>query len=150
MSGGPGAKDAPHPLSEDERAREQALFGLEEEERRQVLAWVGENLPYVRRTAVGQRPVYWILGTALAVGLAAYVGGFLLKSSATTEPLELVADLLYTFGWALWTGVVVVVFLQVIPEAKRRQFKLALDAYEATLREGAGAESEEASASTAP
>ena len=87
---------------------------------------------------------------ALAVGLAAYVGGFLLKSSATTEPLELVADLLYTFGWALWTGVVVVVFLQVIPEAKRRQFKLALDAYEATLREGAGAGSEEASASTAP
>ena len=150
MSGGPGAKDAPHTLGEDERAQEQALFGLEEEERREVLAWVGENLPYVRRTAVGQRPVYWILGTALAVGLAAYVGGFLLKSSATTEPLELVADLLYTFGWALWTGVVVVVFLQVIPEAKRRQFKLALDAYEATLREGAGAGSEEASASTAP
>ncbi len=114
------------------------------------MAWVSENLPYVRRTAVGQRPVYWILGTALAVGLAAYVGGFLLKSSATTEPLELVADLLYTFGWALCTGVVVVVFLQVIPEAKRRQFKLALDAYEATLREGAGAGSEEASASTAP
>ena len=146
MSGGPGAKDAPHTLSEDDRAREQALFGLGEEERREVLAWVGENLPYVRRTAVGQRPVYWILGTALAVGLAAYVGGFLLKSSATTEPLELVADLLYTFGWALWTGVVVVVFLQIIPEAKRRQFKLALDAYEAARREQAAAGSEDASA----
>ena len=125
MSGGPGAKDGPHTLSEDERAREQALFGLGEEERRQVLAWVGENLPYVRRTAVGQRPVYWILGiglaVGLAVGLAAYVGGFLLKSSATTEPLGLVADLLCTFGWALWTGVIVVLFLQILPEAKRRQ-----------------------------
>jgi hypothetical protein len=74
MSGGPGAKDAPHTLSEDERAREQALFGLGEEERREVLAWVGENLPYVRRTALGERPVYWILGTGLALGLAAYVG----------------------------------------------------------------------------
>lgn len=146
MSGGPGAKDAPHTLSEDERAREQALFGLGEEERREVLAWVGENLPYVRRTALGERPVYWILGTGLAVGLAAYVGGFLLKSSARTEPLGLVADLLYTFGWALWTGVVVVLFLQIIPEAKRRQFKLALEAYEAALREEAGAGSEEASA----
>jgi hypothetical protein len=146
MSGGPGAKDAPRTLREDERAQEQALFGLGEEERREVLAWVGENLPYVPRTAVGQRPVYWILVTGLAVGLAAYVGGFLLKSSATTEPLELVADLLYTFGWALWTGVVVVVFLQVIPEAKRRQFKLALDAYEAALSEEAGAGSEDAPA----
>jgi hypothetical protein len=146
MSGGPGAKDAPHTFSEDERAREQALFGLGEEERREVLAWVGENLPYVRQTAVGQRPVYWILGIGLAVGLAAYVGGYLLKSPATTEPLGLVADLLYTFGWALWTGVVVVVFLQILPEAKRRQFKQALDAYEAALREEAGAGSEEASA----
>jgi hypothetical protein len=146
MSGGPGAKDAPHRLSEDERAREQALFGLGEEERREVLAWVGENLPYVRRTAVGQRPVYWILGIGLAVGLAAYVGGYLIKTSTTTEPLGLVGDLLYTFGWALWTGVVVVVFLQIIPEAKRRQFKWALDAYEAALREEAEAGSDEASA----
>ena len=54
MSGGPGATDAPHTPSADERAREKALFGLGEEERRQVVAWVGENLPYVRRTAVGQ------------------------------------------------------------------------------------------------
>ena len=146
MSGGPRAKDAPHTLSEDERAREQALFGLGEEERREVLAWVGENLPYVRRTAVGQRPVYWILGMGLAVGLATYVGGYLIKSSTTTEPLGLVGDLLYTFGWALWTGVVVVVFLQIIPEAKRRQFKWALDAYEAALREEAEAGSDEASA----
>jgi hypothetical protein len=31
------------------------------------------------------------------------------------------------------------VFLQIIPEAKRRQFKLALEAYEAALPEEAGA-----------
>jgi hypothetical protein len=68
-----------------------------------------------------------------AVGLAAHVGGFLLKASATTEPLLLVADLLYALGWAMWTGVVVVVFVQVYPEAKKRQYKQALDAYEAAL-----------------
>ena len=41
------------------------------------------------------------------------------------------ADLLYALGWALWTGVVVVVFVQIYPEAKKRQYKRALDAYEA-------------------
>jgi hypothetical protein len=45
--------------------------------------------------------------------------------------LLLVADLLYALGWALWTGVVVVVFVQVWPETKKRQYKQVLDAYEA-------------------
>jgi hypothetical protein len=85
----------------------------------------------------GQHFLYWTLGIGSVVGLATYIGGFLLKSSTMTEPLELVADLLYTFGWALWTGVVVVLFTRVIPEAKRRQFKQALEAYEAAQREEA-------------
>jgi hypothetical protein len=38
-----------------------------------------------------------------------------------------------------------VLFVQVIPEVKRRQFKQMLDAYEATLREKARAESDQAS-----
>jgi hypothetical protein len=94
---------------------------------------VGENLTLVRRTASGRRPVYWILGIGFVVGLAAHAGGFLLKTSATTEPLLLVGDLIYTLGWALWTGAVVVMFVQIWPEAKRRQFKQALDAYEAAV-----------------
>ena len=67
----------------------------------------------------------------MVLGVAAHVGGFLLKTSATTEPVLLVADLLYQFGQALWTGVVVVVFVQLWPEAKRRQYQQVLDAYEA-------------------
>jgi len=78
------------------------------------------------------------------VGLAAHVGGYLLKSSVTTEPLGLMADLLYALGWAMWTGVVVVVFVQLFPETKRRQFKQALDAYEAAQREQAQAGSDQA------
>jgi hypothetical protein len=73
----------------------------------------------------------------LVVGLAAHVGGYLLRSSVTTEPFLLVADLLYALGWALWTGVVVVLFVQIFPEAKRRQIKRALDAYEVALRDKA-------------
>jgi hypothetical protein len=86
------------------------------------------------------------LGIAFVVGLAAHVGGYLLKSSVTTEPLGLMADLLYALGWAMWTGVVVVVvFVQLFPETKRRQFKQALDAYEAAQREQAQAGSDQAS-----
>jgi hypothetical protein len=79
------------------------------------------------------------LGIAFVVGLAAHVGGFLLKASVTTKPLLLVGDLLYALGWALWTGVVVVVFVQIWPEVKRRQYKEALDAYEAEVGRQAGA-----------
>jgi hypothetical protein len=89
------------------------------------------------------------LGIAFVVGLAAHVGGYLLKSSVTTEPLGLMADLLYALGWAMWTGVVVVVvvvvFVQLFPETKRRQFKQALNAYEAAQREQAQAGSDQAS-----
>ena len=132
MTGEPGAKGTPPPAT-DERAQRQDALGLGERERDYLLAWVGENLTLVRRTASGQRAMYWILGSALVVGLAAHVGGFLLESSATTQPSKLVADLLYQLGLALWTGVVLVVFVEIWPEAKRRQYQQALDAYEAAV-----------------
>jgi hypothetical protein len=110
------------------------VLGLGEQERDALLDYVGEHLTLVRQTASGQRPTYWILWTGLVVGLAAHAGGFLLKTSVTTEPLLLVAELLYALGWALWTSVIVVFFVQIWPEAKKRQYKQALDAYEATVR----------------
>ena len=136
MTGAPGAKGAPRPFT-DERAHGQDVPGLEGLERDALLAWVGENLTLVRRSAFGQRILYWSLGIGFVVGLAAHVGGFLLKTSATTEPLLLLADLLYALGWALWTGVVVVVFVQIYPEAKKRQYKQALDAFEAAVSDQA-------------
>lgn len=135
--------DDPHTTNDDERAPEtDVLSGLGELERRAALDWVGENLPEVRRSAYGQRSLYWALGIGFMVGLVAYAGGYALKSSTTTEPLRFVGDLLYTLGWALWTGVVVVVFLQIIPQVKRRGYKQMLDAYEATLRENARSSNE--------
>jgi len=87
------------------------------------------------------------------VGLAAQIGGFLVKTSVTTEPLALVADLLYALGWALWTSVIVVFFVQIWPEAKKRQYKQALDAYEAVpgrqARTGSGQAPDPASAEDA-
>ena len=133
MTGEPGATGDRRPLA-DERTQGEGVFGLGERERDAMLAWVGENLTLVRRSASGQRVLYWSLGIGFAVGLAAHVGGFLLKASATTEPLALVADLIYALGWAIWTGVVVVLFVQVYPETKKGQYKQALDAYEAAAR----------------
>ena len=145
MTEGPGAKDAPPPSTDEEHAPGHDLFGLGERDRQAVLAWVGENLTQVRRSVYEQRLLHWSLGAGLVVGLAAHVGGYLLRSSATTEPLELVADLLYSLGFALWTGVVVAVFVQIWPEAKRRQLKRWLDVYEAARREKARAGSDQAS-----
>ena len=149
MTAEPGATGAPRP-SADGRAQRQDVLGLGERDRDALLAYVGEHLTLVRRTASGQRPSYWILGIGIVVGLAAHAGGFLLKTSATTEPLLLVADLLYALGFALWTGVVVVVFVQIWPEAKRRQYQQALDAYQAAAgrqaRAGSGQAPDPASA----
>jgi hypothetical protein len=137
MSGERGAEGAPHPFTDEEL--DPRLYSPD------ALAWMGKHLPELRRSAYGQRLLYQSLGTGFVVGLAAHVGGYLLRSSVTTELLGLVADLLYALGYALWTGVVVVVFVQVIPEAKRRQLKRWLDDYEATLREKARAGSAQAS-----
>jgi hypothetical protein len=129
MTGGSGPKDAPHPFTDEARA-----LGIDVDNPH-ALAWMEKHLPEYRQQASGQRPLYWILGIGFVVGLAAHVGGYLLRPSPPTEPLGLVADLLYALGFALWTGVVVVFFVQIWPEAKRRQLKRALDAYEAALRQ---------------
>jgi len=63
MTGGPGAKDAPPPSTDEEHSPGQDLFGLGERERQAVLAWVGENLTQVRRSVYEQRLLHrslWI------------------------------------------------------------------------------------------
>jgi hypothetical protein len=74
MTGGPGAKDAPHPFTDEEPARGHDLFGMGERERQAVLDWVGENLTQVRRSVYEQRLLHWSLGTGFVVGLAVHVG----------------------------------------------------------------------------
>ena len=76
----------------------------------------------MRRSVYDQRLLHWSLGIGFVV-----------------------ADLLYALGFALWTGVVVVVFIQVIPEVRRRQFKQMPDAYEAAQREQVRAGTDQAS-----
>ena len=95
----------------------------------------GEHLPELRRSVSGQQTLRRALWIGFVVGLVAHVSGYLLKVSVTTKLPGLMADLLYTLGWALWTGVVVAVFFQLVPELKARQIKRAADALEAVLRD---------------
>ncbi|HEY7132803.1 MAG TPA: hypothetical protein VH440_11155 [Candidatus Limnocylindrales bacterium] len=94
--------------------------------------WFEKHLPEMRENAYGQRFLYWTLATTFVVGLIAYVAGYLVKSGGPDEPVALLADMLYTFGFALWTAAVIVVLLEVIPQVKRRQIRRAVEAYEAT------------------
>jgi uncharacterized BrkB/YihY/UPF0761 family membrane protein len=100
-------------------------------------AWFEEHLADLRKNTFEQRFLYVVLATTFVVGLVLYVAGYLLKTTATTEPLGLLTDMIYTFGFALWTAAVIVVLLEVVPELKRRQFGRALEAYEATRGETA-------------
>ncbi len=100
-----------------------------------ALEWMEEHLPELRQYVSGQRLLYQSLVISIVVGLAAHVGGYLLQASVSTELLGLLADLLHAFGWSLWTGAVVAVFIQIAPEVKRRQIKQAVDAIEALKRE---------------
>ena len=106
-----------------------------------AMEWMEQHLPELRQYVSGQRLLYQSLVISIVLGLAAHVGGYLLQTSVPGGLLGLLADLLHAFGWSLWTGAVVVVFVQIIPEAKRRQIKQAVDAYEALRREKAQANS---------
>ena len=103
------------------------------------LAWIGAHLTDLRRSVAERRIRNWMLWSGLGIGLVAHVAGFLLKAAVTGEPIGVLADLLYTLGWALWSGVVVVALVEIIPAAKERQISRALDAYEAALRSPARA-----------
>ncbi len=99
-----------------------------------TVEWMDEHLPELKQSVSGPRLLYQSLVVGFVIGLAAHIGGYVLLLSVRSEPLGLLADLLHALGWSLWTGVVVAVFVEVIPEVKRRQIKRAVDAYEALRR----------------
>jgi len=101
---------------------------------RQELAAIGDYLPDLRRSLSDQRILRTYLLIAFAAGLIVHIIAYLLRPVAEGGLLGLADDLLYAFGFALWTGVVVSLFVQVLPEAKRRQIIRALRAYEASQK----------------
>ena len=102
-----------------------------------TVEWMEEHLSELKQSVSGPRLLYQSLVVGFVVGLAAHIGGYVLATSVPGGALGLLADLLLALGWSLWTGVVVTMFVEVIPEVKRRQIKQAVDAYEAMRRKQA-------------
>jgi len=96
------------------------------------LAFVRTHLTELRANASGPHFLYWGLAISFVIGLSAHVGGYLLGQGTPPEPLGLLANLLYALGWSLWTGVILVLFVEVVPDAKRRGLRRYLDDYAAT------------------
>ncbi len=113
-------------MTESQESKSMAAMFADE----RALAWMEEHLPELRQSASGQRVMYWSLAISFVVGLAAHIGGYILLLSDRSGLLGLLADLLHALGWSLWTGAVVAMFVQVLPEVKRRQIERSLDAYE--------------------
>ena len=102
---------------------------------KRTVEWMDEHLTELKQTVSGQRLVYTSLIVSFVVGLVAHAGGYALLLSTPGGFLGLLADLLHALGWSLWTGVVVVVFIEIFPEVKRRQIQQVVDAYESLKRE---------------
>ncbi len=102
------------------------------------LAWAVDNMPMLRRWLAGQKFLRDALLFVFVLGLAAHVAGYVVISARVGEPWGLVADLLATLGTTLWTGVVLVLFVEIMPAARRRWLSERLDAYETVFREQDG------------
>src|SRR6185369_13594666 len=102
-----------------------------------TVEWMGEHLSELKQSVSGPGLLYQSLVLGFVIGLAAHIGGYMLAASVHDGILGLLADLLLALGWSLWTGVVVTVFVEVIPEVKRHQIQQAVEAYEAMRRKRA-------------
>jgi hypothetical protein len=85
----------------------------------------------------GERLLRRFLTIGFGLGLAAHIGGYALRGLITTEPFQLLADLLYGLGLSLWTGIVVVFFVQVFPQSTRRDLERLITAYDESKHEQA-------------
>ena len=114
-------------MTRDDRATGEPYRFTDEE-----LAFVQTHITELRSNASGPHYVYWGLAISFVIGLGAHIGGYLLGQGTPPEPIGLLANLLYALGWSLWTGVILVLFVEVVPEAKRRGLRQYLDDYAAT------------------
>ena len=99
------------------------------------VAAIGPYAAELKPWLTGERLLQRFLFLGFGLGLVAYAGGYLLREFITTEPFGFFADLLYGLGLSLWTGIVVVWFVQVFPQSTRRDLERMLNAYEASKRD---------------
>jgi hypothetical protein len=86
---------------------------------KEELDWVAANLEDAMGWARGRYIVRWTLVGTFLTGLVVHVLGFGLTSGGLTLPAgwpaDLIGELLSSLGIALWTSVILVVFLEILP-----------------------------------
>jgi hypothetical protein len=89
------------------------------------LDWVAANLDDARGWARGDRIITWTLVVTFLIGLVVYLVGFALGSGSLELPngwpSDLIADLLANLGVVLWTSVILVLFLEILPNWQQRR-----------------------------
>ena len=113
---------------------------------KEELDWVAANLDDTRGWARGDRVVTWTLVVTFVIGLVAYLVGFMLGSGALALPgawpTALIADFLANVGVVLWTSVILVVFIEIVPNWQQRRAQAWARGALVALRERGGAAAE--------
>jgi hypothetical protein len=67
------------------------------------------------------------------LGLIAHLAGYFIGTGTSNTVVTLLAELLRSLGTALWTGCVLILFVQVWPDVQQRGARRKLALYEKSL-----------------
>jgi hypothetical protein len=67
------------------------------------------------------------------LGLIAHLAGYFIGTGTSNTVVTLLAELLRSLGTALWTGCVLILFVQVWPDVQQRGARRKLALYEKAL-----------------
>jgi hypothetical protein len=99
------------------------------------LDYVAARLDELRRAVEGRTILYTWLLLAFLLGLIAHLAGYFIGTGASNTVVTLLAELLRSLGTALWTGCVLILFVQVWPDVQQRGARRKLALYEKALGE---------------
>jgi hypothetical protein len=106
---------------------------------KEELDWLAANADTVRGWARGDRIIAWTMVVTFLLGLGVNLVGFAIGTGSlglpAGWPAELIADLLVNVGVVLWTSVILVLFLEILPTWQQRQARAWSRAALAALRE---------------
>jgi hypothetical protein len=115
--------DPPRPSSSEETPSEAELD------------YIAPRLDELRRAVEGRTILYTWLLLAFLLGLIAHLAGYFIGAGSSNNVVTLLAELLRSLGTALWTGCVLILFVQVWPEVQQRRARRLIALYEKALRE---------------
>jgi hypothetical protein len=102
------------------------------------LAWIVAHPDRARAWSESSRISTLAMATTLALGLAVHLVGYVIGTRALALsdwlPMDFMSTLVSNLGIVLWTSVVLVVFLQVLPDRTHRRATRAMALAAAELR----------------